>query len=65
MTEDRYGEFNDRVSVELDASDMADFSDGVCPSSFDGVSGGYPEDAFCFSNRRISLVAWMPSMTGI
>jgi len=23
------------------------------------------EGAFCFSNRRISLVAWMPSMTGI
>jgi len=23
------------------------------------------DGAFCFSNRRISLVAWMPSMTGI
>jgi len=66
MTEERYGEFMERVSdVADDEADRGYFSEGVWPSSMEGETGGNPAAAFDFSRRLISLVAWIPSMTGI
>lgn len=66
MTEERYGEFMERVSdVTEDEADRDDFSEGVWPSSVEGEIGGNPAAALDFSRRLISLVAWIPSMTGI
>jgi len=66
MTEERYGEFIERVSdVTEDEADRGYFSKGVWPSSVEGEIGGNPAAAFDFSRRLISLVAWIPSMTGI
>lgn len=64
MTEDLYGELSDpdRVSEVDEAPEEMD----VFPSSVVvGDNGGYPAAAFVFSKRLISLVAWMPSITGI
>jgi hypothetical protein len=57
ITEERYGDAP--VAVYADAALSED------EGSENGEAGGYPSAAFSFSRRRISLVASIPSMTGI